>query len=90
MTAPSAFIGSSSEGLRIAQHIKALLINDAEVTIWHEGVFGLNQGTFEGLLDALESFDFAILVLTPDDLIESRKRSSQSPRDNVLFECGLF
>lgn len=90
MTRPSVFIGSSSEGLRVAQNVKAQLSNDVEVTIWHEGVFGLNQGTLESLLNALDTFDFAVLVLTPDDLIESRKRNTQSPRDNVLFECGLF
>jgi hypothetical protein len=90
MTRPSVFIGSSSEGLRIAQNVKAQLSSDSEITIWHEGVFGLNQGTLEGLLNALETFEFAILVLTPDDMVESRKKSIQSPRDNVLFECGLF
>jgi predicted nucleotide-binding protein len=29
-------------------------------------------------------------VLTPDDDLESRNQVFQSPRDNVLFECGLF
>lgn len=37
---PSVFIGSSSEGLKVARNVKAQLSNDAEVTIWHEGVFG--------------------------------------------------
>jgi hypothetical protein len=38
----------------------------------------------------LDRFDFAILVLTPDDLVISRGGSNQAPRDNVLFELGLF
>ncbi len=38
----------------------------------------------------LEKHDFAVLVLTPDDVTESRGASQLSPRDNVLFECGLF
>ncbi len=90
MSRPSVFIGSSSEGLVIAQNIRAQLKHDAEITIWHEGLFGLGEGTLESLVKALDDFDFAILILTPDDVTESRNQISQSPRDNVLFECGLF
>jgi hypothetical protein len=90
MSRPSMFIGSSSEGKTIAQHVRAQLMDDAEVTIWNEGPFGLGQGTLESLVKALDQFDFAVLVLTPDDMVESRENMMQSPRDNVLFECGLF
>jgi hypothetical protein len=36
------------------------------------------------------SFDFAILILTPDDAVTSRDAESFGPRDNVIFELGLF
>jgi hypothetical protein len=87
---PKVFIGSSSEGLKISQFIQVLLDKSCEVTVWSQGVFGLNQGTLESLVLALDKFDFAILVLTPDDMTISREQTSQSPRDNVLFELGLF
>jgi hypothetical protein len=87
---PSVFIGSSSEGLRIAKAIQVLLDHASEVTIWSQGVFGLGEGTLESLVSATDQFDFAILVLTPDDLVESRGRTGAAPRDNVLFELGLF
>jgi predicted nucleotide-binding protein len=90
MIRPSVFIGSSSEGLEVARSVREQLKPDVEITIWHEGVFGLGQGTLEALVNAITRFDFAVLVLTPDDLVESRHHASQSPRDNVLFECGLF
>jgi hypothetical protein len=90
MIKPSIFIGSSSEGLKAAQAIEFQLHQDAEVTIWNEGFFGLGSGTLETLVNSLERFDFAILVLTPDDLVISREISSQRPRDNVMFELGLF
>lgn len=90
MTKPSIFIGSSSEGLKAAQAIEFQLHQEAEVTIWNEGFFGLGGGALETLVNALERFDFAILVLTLDDLVMSREVSSQCPRDNVMFELGLF
>ena len=87
---PKIFIGSSTEGLKIAQSIQVLLDKSCEVTIWSQGVFGLSQGTLESLVLALDKFDFAILVLTPDDMTISQEQTTQSPRDNVLFELGLF
>jgi hypothetical protein len=87
---PSVFIGSSSEGLRIAKAVQVLLDQTCEVTIWSQGVFGLSEGTLESLVSAAEQFDFAILVLTPDDFVESRGTTLTAPRDNVLFELGLF
>ncbi len=87
---PTLFVGSSSEGLRIAKAIQVLLDQFCEVTIWSQGIFGLGEGTLESLVNVLDDFDFAALVLTPDDLLTSRNESSSAPRDNVLFELGLF
>jgi CAP12/Pycsar effector protein, TIR domain len=49
-----------------------------------------SEGTMESLVNTLDSYDFAILVVTPDDLIESRGEKREAPRDNVLIELGLF
>src|SRR5207245_1960643 len=38
----------------------------------------------------LDRFDFAVLVITPDDVVSSRESQKQAPRDNVMFELGLF
>lgn len=87
---PSVFIGSSTEGLDVAREVELQLQRDAITTIWKDGVFGLGSGTLESLMKVLEQFDFAVMVLSPDDLIESRSQSYASPRDNVIFELGLF
>lgn len=87
---PSLFIGSSKEGLEAARAIEVNLQHDVEVTLWTGGVFGLNSGTLEALVNALDRFDFAILVITPDDVVTSRDVTSQAPRDNIMFELGLF
>ncbi len=87
---PTVFIGSSSEGLDIAREIELQLVNYAFVNLWTNGTFVLGEGTLESLMNALDNFDFAIMVLSPDDLLETRGRNYASPRDNVLFELGLF
>ena len=87
---PAMFIGSSVEGKRIAESIQVALEYDVDTTVWHQGVFGLSGGTLESLVTAVQDYDFATLVLTADDLLEKRHVSGRGPRDNVLFELGLF
>jgi hypothetical protein len=84
------FVGSSTEGHRIAQAIQVLLDPVCEVEIWSQGVFGLSRGNLDSLVLALDQFDFAALVLTADDMTMRRGKRLASPRDNVLFELGLF
>jgi hypothetical protein len=91
MTKPSLFIGSSKEGLEVARAVEWNLHDDAEVTIWTENVFGLpGFGTLESLVTVLGRFDFAAIVISPDDFVLSRDVVSKAPRDNIMFELGLF
>ena len=90
MSKPLLFIGSSTEGLDFARAVRALLEEDAEVTLWNEGLFALGATFIESLVEALPRFDFAVLVLTPDEPLLSRSDQVFSPRDNVIFELGLF
>lgn len=87
---PYVFIGSSTEGLDAAKAVQANLEHAAETHIWSQGLFGLSGGSLESLVKATEKFDFAILLLTPDDLTTCRGQENSSPRDNVIFELGLF
>ena len=90
MIKPSLFIGSSTEGLDFARAVRSVLTQDAEITVWNEGFFGPGGTFIEKLITSLPRFDFAVLVLTPDDLVNSRQLEVFGPRDNVLFELGLF
>lgn len=78
------------EGAPIAEALQVLLDRECEVELWSQGVFGLSQGTLESLVLALERFDFAVLVLTPDDMLTRRGEQKPVARDNVVFELGLF
>jgi predicted nucleotide-binding protein len=84
------FIGSSREGIPIAEALQAGLDHELECTIWNQGVFGLSSAAIEALEKQLTRSDFAVLVVSPDDMTESRGATTASPRDNVLFELGLF
>lgn len=90
MNKPTVFIGSSSEGLEIAQAIQYQLQNDAIVKIWNEGIFNLSHGILESLINSLDNYDFAILILRGDDKVLSKGTTYNATRDNVLLELGLF
>ena len=89
-TKPRVFIGSASEGADIAEALQVRLDKKCEVTVWNQDVFRLSQAGINSLVEAINKFDFAIFVLTPDDIVKSRKKTSQAPRDNVILELGLF
>jgi len=87
---PRVFIGSSVEGRGIAEHIQGDLESLAECVRWSQGVVGVSESTLESLFVVVKDFDFAILVLTPGDLDSEPIKGRHSPRDNILFELGLF
>jgi predicted nucleotide-binding protein len=89
-TKPTVFIGSSSEGLSVAGHIQSQLADVAECTIWNQGLFELGQATLSNLFAFIDKFDFAVLVVTPDDKVEMRGDDFAAARDNIIFELGLF
>jgi predicted nucleotide-binding protein len=88
---PQALVISSSEALPIAREIQsALAHDDVVVQVWTDGVFFASGYSLEALEHALDRADFAIAIAQPDDIVESRGTTRPAPRDNVVFELGLF
>ncbi len=87
---PRIFVGSSTQALPVARAIQKNLKDDAYVQVWDEGVFSLSQQFMESLTQAAGKFDFAILVMAPDDDVTSGGLTWHATRDNVLIELGLF
>lgn len=88
---PRAFIGSSSEGLPIAEVVKSILQDHLSIEIWNEGtVFGLGESTLEALEQAVLAYEFGIFIFTADDELNIRGERKTVARDNVVFEAGLF
>lgn len=88
---PVIFIGSSKEGLKIAEATHTSLNRSPFIPLlWTKGVFECSKTTIEDLMRTTRETDFAIIILTADDVTKSRGNKRPSPRDNVVFEIGLF
>jgi len=90
MEKPCVFIGSSTEGLRIAEALFACLSHDTKPKLWTHQLFLPGQYPMEALEKQLREHAFAILVASPDDQIIKRDVTSPAMRDNLLLEFGLF
>ena len=88
---PGVFICSSSETLPYA---KALRLNldhhSSEITLWTDQVFSPMSQTMEDLEREVNKADFGIALVMGEDIVQSRNKQMASPRDNVVFELGLF
>ena len=88
---PTIFVGSSIEGLSIAQKIQNELIHDFDIVIWSQGIFDkLGLSFLEILEETVNKFDYGIFIFTPDDTVQSRGETKKIARDNVIFELGMF
>ena len=88
---PVLFIGSSVEGLAIAREIESQFQHDPIIVkVWTSRVFGLSGVPVDDLLRQAAASDFALFVFGPDDTITSRTVETPGPRDNVVFEMGMF
>ena len=91
------FIGSSSKEIKLAKEVKKYLEPEFDVTIWKESVwdvadsvFGINENFLQSLLKATLQFDLGVLLGTADDIVKVKGKTVLLPRDNVVFELGLF
>lgn len=85
------FIISSVESLPIARIIETAFEHDPFfVELWSAGCFKVSNYTIDDLEAAVDEADFAIAIAHADDFVESRDEMWPAPRDNVIFELGLF
>lgn len=88
---PVLFVGCSTESLPIAQAIQsALAFDPIIVKVWIDDIFEPSGFPILSLERELSRVDFAVLLLSPDDKVVSRETTSDAPRDNIVFELGLF
>lgn len=88
---PRLFLGSSVEALPILNELQSGLSHDRVTVVkWTDRVFGASSFAIESLEAQVQSADFAAMVFSPDDVTRSRGKQREAPRDNVVFELGLF
>ena len=87
---PTVFIGSSTEGMPVAKAIQQELQGRTFPKIWTQNVFVPSSIAIQVLLEQVAQNDFAVFVVTPDDVAKIRATNYHVARDNVLFEAALF
>ncbi|HEY7028001.1 MAG TPA: TIR domain-containing protein [Gemmatimonadales bacterium] len=95
MDKPRIFLGSSGKQQKLLQALTRGLEDVAEVEPWTTS-FNPGTTTLERLLELTREVDFAAFVFAHDDWTTNPPGSDPSasgqasPRDNVVFEAGLF
>jgi len=88
---PKLFVGSSSESLPIVDILLPDLQSKAVVKVWTDrSIFRPAEFYVESLLRVPHLFDFGLFLFEADDVVKSRGTELATPRDNVIFELGLF
>ena len=84
------FVGSSLEAKNEDKFVRRVLEeNDIEAITWRD-IFHTGEYNLDSLLNITQKIHGATIISTPDDKIWYRGSESLAPRDNILFEMGLF
>src|SRR5437764_2133351 len=96
MEKPRIFLGSSGKQGKLIAALTRGLEDVALVEPWTTS-FNPGTTTLERLLELTHEVDFAVFVFARDDwtsssppVSDSTASGQASPRDNVVFEAGLF
>ena len=91
MNKPRIFLGSSGKQTKLLQAITRGLADVADVEPWTT-TFNPGRSTLDQLVELSLQVDFAAFVFAQDDwtTTDASPSGEASPRDNVVFEAGLF
>jgi Predicted nucleotide-binding protein containing TIR-like domain len=91
VTKPRIFLGSSGKQAKLLQAITRGLADVADVEPWTT-TFNPGRSTLDRLVELSQEVDFAAFVFAQDDwtTTDASQSGQASPRDNVVFEAGLF
>ena len=91
MNKPRIFLGSSGKQAKLLKAITRGLEDVADVEPWTTS-FNPGRSTLDRLVELSQEVDFAAFVFAQDDwtTTDASESGEASPRDNVVFEAGLF
>lgn len=94
----NVFVASSGSAYRIAVQVADVLQDLATTDERFESLhaqawkttFDVGTSTLESILGASGDYSFGVFLFAPDDQIISGSETTSAPRDNVVYELGLF
>src|SRR5688572_25342919 len=87
---PRIFLGSSGQQTKLLDSLTRGLGQIADVEPWTT-TFNPGTSTLDRLVELTREVDFAAFIFAADDWTSHGEAPGQaSPRDNVVFEAGLF
>jgi hypothetical protein len=88
---PRIFLGSSGKQAELVEAIARGLEDIADLEPWMT-TFNPGRSTLDRLVELSQEVDFAVFVFAQDDwtTTDASQSGQASPRDNVVFEAGLF
>src|SRR5258705_4904784 len=89
MNKPRIFLGSSGEQAKLLRAIERGLSEIADVEPWTT-TFNPGRSTLDRLVELSQEGHFAAFVFAQDDWTTTDASRPASPRDNAVFEAGLF
>jgi hypothetical protein len=95
MSKPRIFLGSSGQQVKLLQALTRGLEDVADVEPWTT-VFNPGVSTLDRLVELTHDVDFAAFIFARDDWTGHEPAAAEaaagqaSPRDNVVYEAGLF
>src|SRR3954462_11824262 len=91
MNMPRIFLGSSGKQAKLLRAIQRGLEDVVDVEPWTT-TFNPGRSTLDRLVELSQEGYFSVFVFAPHDWIttDASQSGQASPRDNVVFEAGLF
>jgi hypothetical protein len=86
------FVGSSSDSEQFAKWVKIILERGGGVEVkgWWDGLFKVSRTYIQTLEELLLWADASVFIFSEDDHLTQRGDAVWAPRDNVVFEYGMF
>lgn len=86
---PIVLFCSSNERKPVINALETALKRECKARLWYRDAFPPGSFTLDAIENAIRYADFVVFVLAGEDIVRSRRRRQNAPRDNIVLEAGL-